>query len=167
MIKYINAALKDRSRGGDGRFGLSRCLGESIIYIKWGNMDKETHGEGERTGTKHHLPARAAPMKGQGGGKLFTPTRCALALAHSQLIISQFTTPGSVSRQLHYTTRPEQPDLGIFFPAGQYVFMFECVRRKGGVSLQTGGIHNDRAIIHVMPQRCDQCVSVCSCMCSL
>lgn len=71
MIKYINAALNDRSRGGDGRFGLSRCLGESIIYIKWGNMDKETHGEGERTGTKHHLPA--SPDERSGRGKVVHP----------------------------------------------------------------------------------------------
>lgn len=106
-------------------------------------------------------------MKGQGEAKLLTPpTRCALALAYSQLIISQFMTLGLVSRQLHYTTHPEQLDLGIFFLLDS-VFMFECVKRKGGVSLHTGGIHNDNAIIPIKPQHCDHCVSVCSCMCSL
>lgn len=50
-------------------------------------------------------------------------------------------TQGLVSRQLHYTTHPEQPDLVIF----SYWTVFVCDRRKGGVSLHVGGIHNDKA----------------------
>lgn len=42
------------------------------------------------------------------------PTRCALALTYSPLMISQFMTPGLMSGQFHYITHPEQSDLGIF-----------------------------------------------------